>query len=648
MISPRLPFLDDSRLRLLLFGGKGGVGKTTCAAATALARARSDPGQPYLLVSTDPAHSLEDALQGVERPANLSVLELDPAASLARFRRKNTGHLREIASRGTFLTDDEIDRFLGLSLPGLDELMAFLELTGWIEEGTYRLIVVDTAPTGHTLRLVQMPQLLRQWLLALDALLAKHRYIRAVFSGEFAFDEVDGFLKELSISVEKTSALLADRSASRFVPVLLAEKLSVLETRDLLAELARARVPVSEAVVNRLRPASICPACSLARRRQDAELGTLVADELATGLSFWSLPLHPGEVKGASLEELWDLAEPLDVIGCGVAGSAVREAPRVSRPLSTLPAPDLLPASLLVFAGKGGVGKTTLAAASALRLAGRSDLSRVLLVSCDPAHSVADALDRSVGRDPVPVEGGLWTLEVDAAASLAAFRKLYEDELREFLGGVLRGLDLTFDREVLERLVDLSPPGLDEVMAVAALMDLFSSGQFDLVVLDSAPTGHLVRLLEAPELVEDWLRAFFELLLRYRSVLRMPKTTKALVRFSKELKALRTLLADPSRCGLVAVAIPSRLALDETADLVEACRRLGVDVKGLVLNMVPPGRSDCLFCARRAREGEEMLDRFAASFPALPRAAVFHEGDPRGVPALLELGRRLFPEAMNA
>lgn len=644
----RLPFLEDSPLRLLLFGGKGGVGKTTCAAATALSRARSDPGNPYLLVSTDPAHSIGDVLQGVERPANLSVLELDPAASLARFRERNGGHLREIASRGTFLTDGEIDRFLGLSFPGLDELMAFLELTGWIEKGTYRLIVVDTAPTGHTLRLVQMPQLLRQWLRALDALLAKHRYMRAVFSGHSTSDAVDGFLEELSTSVEKTTSLLRDPAASRFVPVLLAEKLSVLETRDLLAELSRTRIPVSEAVVNRMRPASSCPVCSRARSAQEEELRSLREDVSSPSVSFWSVPLLPGEVSGASLETLWERAQPLAANEGGAAAAAEREAPRVTRPLAALPAQGLLPASLLVFAGKGGVGKTTLATASALRLAERPGLAPVLLVSVDPAHSVADALDRSVGSEPVPVSEGLWALEVDAGARLDAFKRQYEGEVRQFLGGVLRGLDLTFDREVLERLVDLSPPGLDEVMAVAALMGLFSSGRFRLVVLDSAPTGHLVRLLEAPELVEGWLKAFFELLLRYRSVLRMPKTTKALVMLSRELKALRALLADPARCGLVAVAIPARLALDETTDLLEACRRLEVDVKGLVLNMVSPMATDCLFCAERGRAGDGMGRRFADAFPALPRASVLHEGDPRGIPALLELGRRLLPEAMNA
>ncbi len=631
-------FLGDARLRLLLFGGKGGVGKTTCAAAAALARARADAEGRYLLVSTDPAHSLADALGSLAVPPNLEVLELDAAASLERFRTRNGSFLREIASRGTFLTDSEIDRFLALSLPGLDELMAFLELTGWVEAGTYRLIVVDTAPTGHALRLVEMPRLLRQWLLALDALLAKHRYMRAVFSGKKDRDGVDAFLEGLALSVKRVGTLLADPVSCRFVPVLVAERLSVLETRDLVAALTQSRVALSEAVVNRLRPASPCPVCTAARGRQEEELRLLLVEPAAAPLAFWGVPLLGGEVRGSGLDSFWSGASRLSLPERSVPVPVpVEEAPTVLRPL-----PPVLPAtSLLVLAGKGGVGKTTLACAAALHLAERSPASRVLLVSTDPAHSVADALGVAVGAAPVTVTEGLDAMEIDSAAGLEVFKLRYAEEIERFLGGILKGFDITFDREVLERLMDLSPPGLDEVMAVAALMDVFASKRYGLVVLDSAPTGHLVRLLEAPELVEGWVRAFFELLLRYRTVLRLPETTKALVTLSKNLKALRSLIADPARCGLFAVSIPTELALAETVDLVAACRRVGIAVRGLALNMVPPRGESCPLCLERSRASDAMKLRFQLAFPEMELAEVVDEGSPRGIPSLLALGNGL-------
>src|SRR5579872_5642141 len=171
----RPSFLDQPSLRLLLFGGKGGVGKTTCACATALRLAGERRDESFLLVSTDPAHSVQDSLAGLCPPANLAVLELDAQQCLEEFRRENGNKLHAIAAAGTFLDDEDISRFLSLSLPGLDELMAFLKIVDWVENGTYASIVVDTAPSGHALRLLGMPRLIRKWLSVLDALLAKRR-----------------------------------------------------------------------------------------------------------------------------------------------------------------------------------------------------------------------------------------------------------------------------------------------------------------------------------------------------------------------------------------------------------------------------------------------------------------------------------------
>ncbi len=137
----------------------------------------------YLLVSTDPAHSVMDSLAGSMPPPNLQVTELDAQQCLAAFKSRHGSKFHAIASRGTFLDHYDINCLLDLSLPGLDEVMASLEIAGWVAAHRYQTIVVDTAPTGHTLRLLAMPALLHNWLEALDALLAKHRYMRKLFSG---------------------------------------------------------------------------------------------------------------------------------------------------------------------------------------------------------------------------------------------------------------------------------------------------------------------------------------------------------------------------------------------------------------------------------------------------------------------------------
>src|ERR1035441_2853422 len=179
----RMPaFFDQPGLQLLLFGGKGGVGKTTCATAAALRLSALAPSRSVLLVSTDPAHSVRDSLAGHVPPGNLEVLEFDPRQSIARFRERSGPTLREIAAAGTLLDDEDINRFLGLAMPGLDELMAFFEIASWVEARRYDCIVVDTAPSGHTLRQLAMPEMTRRWLGMLEALLAKRRFMRRVFS----------------------------------------------------------------------------------------------------------------------------------------------------------------------------------------------------------------------------------------------------------------------------------------------------------------------------------------------------------------------------------------------------------------------------------------------------------------------------------
>ena len=180
----------------------------------------------------------------------------------------------------------------------------------------------------------------------------------------------------------------------------------------------------------------------------------------------------------------------------------------------------------------------------------------MLLFSTDPAHSLAACLGVPVGPRPTRICPGLTALEIDAEAEFRALKQLYSEELQSFLRSLLPEMDLAFDREAMERIVDLSPPGLDEVMALTQVMDLCEQDHYRTLVLDSAPTGHLIRLLETPELVDRWLKVFFGLFLKYKQIFRLPKVSQRLVEMSKALKRLRALLADPAQCALYGVSHP--------------------------------------------------------------------------------------------
>ena len=645
-------FLSDGNMRLLLFGGKGGVGKTTASAATALELALRHPERSLLLISTDPAHSLQDSFSGAEPPPNLKVLELDAQAYLHDFQEKNRQRLREIASRGTFLDEEDINRFMELSLPGMDELMAFLEISRWVKEGAYDGIIMDTAPTGHTLRLMEMPDMIRKWLEALDALLAKHRYMKKLFRGSYERDDLDHFIEGLAASVKQMEKLLKDHQQCRFVPVMQAEALSIEETLDLIRELQRLRIGVVDVVINRLYPESPCLTCRHVRARQLQELARIFHEPVFSHLRLWGVPMYPEEIRGMeSLRSFWKGRMELDGQGTdlkSVPSLSVPPAeeaplslppvkPRVDSPIP-LPTPDM---AMLVFAGKGGVGKTTLACATALRLARAYTGKRILLFSADPAHSLADCLSMPLGPEPVQAAPGLWAMEMDATADFVALKNQYRKELAQFLSQLMPNLDLTFDREVMERIMDLSPPGIDELMALAAVMDFLTPEGYDLLVLDAAPTGHLIRLLELPEIIEGWLKAFFRLFLKYRKIFRLPGISQRLVRLSKDLKRLRAILRDPSQAALYAASILTEMSFAETTDLVAACGRLEIPVPCLFLNMATPDGPDPL-CHSLFQRESAVREKFALTFPGISRPVVYRQSDPRGIENLDALGRILY------
>jgi arsenite-transporting ATPase len=231
------------KARYLFFGGKGGVGKTTAASATALYLLnRLKRNESILLFSTDPAHSLSDSLDVrvgnrlVEvrqlRGGRLFAYEMDASLALERFRDAHGKVLAEIAERGTLLDEQDINELLSLSLPGLDEVMSLFELSELDREGKYAHIVVDTAPSGHTSRLLRLPAVFERMVRALDLMSEKHRYIVSHFARRrVVADEVDVFLVDLSKRIEAVRAALHDREQTSFTLVTIPEAMSVLETQ---------------------------------------------------------------------------------------------------------------------------------------------------------------------------------------------------------------------------------------------------------------------------------------------------------------------------------------------------------------------------------------------------------------------------------
>jgi arsenite-transporting ATPase len=295
--------------RYLFFGGKGGVGKTTAASATALyLLSKLKSNESILLFSTDPAHSLSDSLDVkignrlVEvkqlRGARLFAYEMDASLALERFRAEHGKVLAEIAERGTLLDEDDIKQLLNLSLPGLDEVMSLFELSELEREGKYTHIVVDTAPSGHTSRLLRLPEVFDRMVKALDLMGDKHRYIVAHFARRRPVaDEVDVFLRDLTQRIESVRNVLHDEEQTRFSLVTIPEAMSIRETERYLELLHEENVPVRDLIVNRVEQEH--DDCEYCRARVQSQRPWL--KQIKTSfreLKHHQVPLMPDEVRG--------------------------------------------------------------------------------------------------------------------------------------------------------------------------------------------------------------------------------------------------------------------------------------------------------------------------------------------------------------
>jgi len=649
-------FLGNQELKLILFGGKGGSGKTTSAAASAIHLARTNPDKRILLVSTDPAHSLGDSfdfrignqITPIKDAPGLSALEIDASELLVDFKEKHGNAIKKLADRGTYFDQQDIADFFCLSLPGLDELMAIIKVADILRSNDYDLIILDTAPTGHTMRLLDLPGQMLKWISVFDLMQHKHRYMSKQFLGVYIKDDADEFLDIMSEDVKKVRTLLLNSTTTEFVPVTIPEPLSINETGRLLASLKNHKIPVKSIIVNRIMGEERCAFCASRSREQQGHIREI--EEKFKDYNLFKIPLFPEEIQGINgLKEfasaLFDNTfqyEPTPVVPFST-GTPAHNKPIVSNSkLSEIFNSDL---QFILFGGKGGVGKTSMASATALYLAKQNPQKKILVFSTDPAHSLSDSFGCSVGNEITPINacGNLYALEIDATQLVEDFKQEYREGIDEIFDNFLGNkADIKFDREVMSELISLSPPGLDELMALRKIMELSEEEKYDLYVLDTSPTGHLLRFLELPSLIQDWLKTFFKLLLKYKEVVGLNKIAQQLLSLSKSIKRVQKTLTDPKKNEFVAITIPEAMGIAETERLLSSLKRLEVPCRHVVLNMlVPP--TECGFCTRKMEQQQKydkeakrkFYDYLISEIPLFP-----HEI--KGIESLTELSEAMY------
>ena len=589
--------LNFEPTRVLFFTGKGGVGKTSLACATAVSLA--DEGRRVLLVSTDPASNLDEVLEvplsstptpvpGAER---LFALNIDPEAAARAYRDRVVGPVRGLLPAAVVARMEE-----ELSGACTTEIAAFDEFTRLLADRSttdgYDHVIFDTAPTGHTLRLLSLPT-------AWEGFLATNT------SGTSCLGPLAGLQQQRAV-YQASLATLADPGQTKVVLVARPDSAALTEAERTRGELADLGIRNLHLAVNGTFVASGADPIAAALEARGREAIASMPAGLR-GLSQSEVPLRPWAPIG--VEHVRALLN-----GREAPPSGAPAAPgRTSCSGSTLAAlaDELARAGrgVILTMGKGGVGKTTIAAALAAELARRG--FPVHLTTTDPAAHVAAAIG--------DLTGGVRVSRIDAVHETAA----YADEVL----GAAAGLDAR-GRALLEE--DLRSPCTEEVAVFRAFARAVAEGEYGFVVVDTAPTGHTLLLLDAAQAY-------------HRQVERTQGTLPDSVRL------LLPRLRDPAFARVVLVTLAEATPVHEAMALQDDLRRAGIAPFAWVVNQsfAAVDTDDAVLRARGSREHrylEEVRQQFDGRIAVTPWVPIRPAGQP-GLRAFIDASVAATPDA---
>ncbi|MBN9692521.1 MAG: arsenical pump-driving ATPase [Verrucomicrobia bacterium] len=590
-MNPR-PFQPEpsAASRFLFFTGKGGVGKTSLSCAVALKLAEA--GKRVLLVSTDPASNLDEVLEtrlsnhptAIPGVPGLDALNINPVEAAAAYRERLIGPMRGILPEAALRSMEE-----QLSGSCTVEIAAFDEFSGLIGNAEaakdYDHVIFDTAPTGHTLRLMSLAK-------------AWDQFLDSNTSGTSCLGPLAGLEKQRVI-YEATVKTLADEKATTLVLVSRPQLAALREAERTSKELRALGVANQQLVINGVFETQ-CPEDTTAQAMQQRGAKALsAASAFISSLPTFIVPLRAINILGiGGLRVLLG--------GDGTSACAAPPAvdawipPELQRLSDVVSGIEQRGHGVIMTMGKGGVGKTTVAAAIAVSLA-RSG-HRVHLSTTDPAAHVAQTLAGELD--------GLTVSRIDPAAETAA----YTAEVMANQGAQMDEAG----RALLEE--DLRSPCTEEIAVFRAFAREVGQGTDRFVVLDTAPTGHTLLLLDASEAYQ-------------RELERQARSTQP-----EEVLKLLERLRDPAFTHILIVTLPEATPVHEAAALQEDLRRARIAPHAWVINqsLLHSGSCDPLLQRREHNEHRyiaEVVQKQATRTAWLPWQAE----EPTGPEALAKL-----------
>lgn len=578
-----------SSTRFLFFTGKGGVGKTSLSCATALKLVEA--GKRVLLVSTDPASNLDEVLETkltneptpIAGASGLDAMNINPVEAAAAYRERLIGPMRGLLPEAALRSMEE-----QLSGSCTVEIAAFDEFSGLIGNPeaakAYDHVIFDTAPTGHTLRLMSLAK-------------AWDQFLDNNTSGTSCLGPLAGLEKQRVI-YEATVNTLADATATTLVLVSRPQGAALREAERTSKELRAIGVGNQCLVVNGTFETD-CPEDVTAQAMQQRGLLALAAaGEFIRSMPSFIVPLRPINILGiGGLRVLLSGDGQGKCVKADESGWTPPEMESLEDLVATI---ERQGNGVIMTMGKGGVGKTTVAAAIAVMLAKRGH--SVHLSTTDPAAHVAQTLHGKVE--------GLTLSKIDPAAETAA----YQGEVMLAQGAAMDEAG----RALLEE--DLRSPCTEEIAVFRAFAREVGRGTGRFVVLDTAPTGHTLLLLDASEAYQ-------------RELERQARSTQP-----EEVLKLLERLRDPDFTRILLVTLPEATPVHEAAALQEDLRRAHIEPFAWVINqsLLNSGSCDPLLQCREASEHRylrEVVEKQARRTAWLPWQAE----EPVGPEALLHL-----------
>jgi arsenite-transporting ATPase len=605
----------------VFFSGKGGVGKSTVSCATATWLADND--YETLLVTTDPAPNLSDIfgqeigheVTTIDDIENLSAIEIDPDTAAEEYRQETIEPMRQLLDDEQLETVEE-----QLNSPCVEEIAAFDNFVDFMDSPEYDIVVFDTAPTGHTIRLMELPS---DWNAELE-------------KGGSTCIGPAASMEERKQDYERAIDTLQDDEKTSFAFVGKPEDSSVDEIERSASDLGELGIESQLLIINGYLPESVCEDPFFEGKREDeqavierarTEFG---ADAMAT------YPLQPGEIAGLDLLAdvggvLYDGDEATVDVGTATDVDAETTVDFESMADTEAVAEQLQPGDetrYLFFTGKGGVGKSTIASTAATKLAEAGH--ETLVVTTDPAAHLEDIFGERVGHEPTSVgQANLDAARIDQEKALEEYRTQVLDHVTEMYEDK-EDTQIDVDAAIANVEEELESPCAEEMAALEKFVSYFDEDGYDVVVFDTAPTGHTLRLLELPS---DW-KGFMDL----GSLTKGAAPAKG-DQYDEVIETMK----DPDQSTFAFVMYPEYTPMMEAyraaADLKD---QVGIETSLVVANYLLPEKygDNAFFENRRAQQAEylgEISDRFDVPMMLAP----LRQDEPVGLDALRAFGEEI-------